>query len=173
MIQPEKVIFNPRIRRILLLRSQLYTSGVHHFWLDFYVTRFFISIEPCMIQVVIYPSRTWMSASFESTRWDAFLHRLDLGLSSERMLGNGIRTHVNSKGKSPLPEAQRRVEPTNCTTLDSKAEDTTPKSPNPLALKVDTLPLDHRGGHVLRESKHTCTKHYQNQSTTAIFYLPF
>ena len=32
------------------------------------------------------------------------MHRLDLGLyvqSSERVLGNGVRTHVNSKGKIP------------------------------------------------------------------------
>ena len=33
--------------------------------------------------------------------------------SSGRVLGNGVRTHVNFKGKSPLPEAQRRVEPAN------------------------------------------------------------
>ena len=34
-------------------------------------------------------------------------------LSSEGVLGNGVRNGVNSKGeKSPLPEAQKRVEPT-------------------------------------------------------------
>ena len=35
------------------------------------------------------------------------MHRLDLGLYShpKEFLGNGVRTHVNSKGKkNPLPE---------------------------------------------------------------------
>ena len=32
-------------------------------------------------------------------------------LSSERVLVKGVRTHVNSKGKTPLPEAQKRFEP--------------------------------------------------------------
>ena len=32
-------------------------------------------------------------------------------LSSEGVLRNWVRTHANSKGKSTLPEAQRRVEP--------------------------------------------------------------
>ena len=31
-------------------------------------------------------------------------------LSSERVSGNGVKTHVNPKGKSPLLETQRRVE---------------------------------------------------------------
>ena len=43
-----------------------------------------------------------MSGSFQSVRWNACQHRLDLGkLSSERVLGNGSRTHVNSKAKVP------------------------------------------------------------------------
>ena len=48
-----------------------------------------------------------MSGSFESVRWNACVHRLDLGLYSdpEEFWGIGVRTHVNSKGKkSPLPE---------------------------------------------------------------------
>ena len=37
--------------------------------------------------------------------------RPQLILSSERVLGNVVRTHVTSKGKkSTLPETQRRVE---------------------------------------------------------------
>ena len=37
------------------------------------------------------------------------MHRLDLSFYShpKEFLGNGIRTHVNSKGKSPVPEVQR------------------------------------------------------------------
>ena len=50
---------------------------------------------------------------FEHVRWNACVHRLDLGLYShaKEFLGNGVRTHVNSKGKSPLLEVHRRVEP--------------------------------------------------------------
>ena len=41
--------------------------------------------------------------SFESVRWNACVHRLELGLYShwKEFLGNGVRTHVNSKGKIP------------------------------------------------------------------------
>ena len=44
-----------------------------------------------------------MSGSFESVQWNACVHRLDLGLHShlKEFLGNGVRTHVNSKGKIP------------------------------------------------------------------------
>ena len=44
-----------------------------------------------------------MSGSFESVRWNACVHRLDLGLYShpKEFWGNGVRTHVNSKGKIP------------------------------------------------------------------------
>ena len=47
-----------------------------------------------------------MSGSFESVRWHACVHRLDLGLYShpKELGGNGVRTHVNSRGKSPLLE---------------------------------------------------------------------
>ena len=44
-----------------------------------------------------------MSGSFESTQWNVCVHRLDLGLHShpKEFWGNGVRTHVNSKGKIP------------------------------------------------------------------------
>ena len=44
-----------------------------------------------------------MLGSFESVRWNVYVHRLDLGLCShlKEFLGNGVRTHVNSKGKIP------------------------------------------------------------------------
>ena len=58
-----------------------------------------------------------MSGSFESMRWSACVHRLDLGLSSHPKEvgvclgffwgeggGDGVRTHVNSKGKIPSTE---------------------------------------------------------------------
>ena len=44
-----------------------------------------------------------MSGSFESVQWNACVHRLDLGLYShpKEFGGNGVRNHVNSKGKVP------------------------------------------------------------------------
>ena len=50
-----------------------------------------------------HPPRTCISGSFESMRWKACVHRLDLGLYSrpKEFEGNGVRTHVNSQGKIP------------------------------------------------------------------------
>ena len=44
-----------------------------------------------------------MSGSFESVQWNACVQRLELGLCShlKEFGGNGFRTHVNSKGKTP------------------------------------------------------------------------
>ena len=46
-----------------------------------------------------------------TVQWNACVHRLDLGLYShlKELFGNRVRIHVNSKGKSPLPVAQRRI----------------------------------------------------------------
>ena len=42
-----------------------------------------------------------MSGSFESVQWNACVHRLDLGLYThlKEFGGNGVRSHVYSKGK--------------------------------------------------------------------------
>ena len=55
----------------------------------------------CVFVAGIHPSRTSMSGSFESVRWNACVQRLDLGLYShpKEFRGNIDRTHVNSKGK--------------------------------------------------------------------------
>ena len=44
-----------------------------------------------------------MSGSFESVRWNVCVQRLDLSLYShlKDCFGNGVRSHVNSKGKIP------------------------------------------------------------------------
>ena len=44
-----------------------------------------------------------MLGSVESVRWSACVHRLDLCLYShpKEFWENGVRTHVNSKGKIP------------------------------------------------------------------------
>ena len=65
-----------------------------------------------------------MSGSFESVPWNACVHKLDLGLYSHliEFLGNGVGTHVNSKGKIPstgkiLPRGG--LNPCGCITQDS------------------------------------------------------
>ena len=74
-----------------------YISGVHHFWVRFLrIWPFFFNPTIkvvtfrlrgwCVLGVFfvagIHPSRTWTSGSFESVRWNACVHRLDLGLYS-------------------------------------------------------------------------------------------
>ena len=104
-------------------------SGVHPFflvrllrmWLVFFC--FFLSNhrgshipslwmvrDGCVFVADIQLSRTWMSGSFESVRWNACVHRLDLGLYShtKEFVENGVRT----QGKNPLCwKTLRRVEP--------------------------------------------------------------
>ena len=60
----------------------------------------------CIFVAGIPPSRTWMSGSFEPVRCNTRVHSLDLGLCShpKEFWGNGVRTHVGSREKSPLPE---------------------------------------------------------------------
>ena len=60
----------------------------------------------CVVVAGIYPSRTWMSGSFESMWWNAHMNRLDLYIPVHTLIRksffeNGVRTHVNSKGKIP------------------------------------------------------------------------
>ena len=57
----------------------------------------------CVFVAGIHPSGTWTTGSFRSVRWNACVHRLDLGLYShpKEFWGNGVRTHVNPKGKIP------------------------------------------------------------------------
>ena len=94
-----------------------YICGVHHFWVRFVrMWPFFKSnhwgshIPPsrmvyagCVFVATIHPSGTWTSRSFESMWWNAFVHRLDFSLDSHRkgFWWNGVRTHINSKGKIP------------------------------------------------------------------------
>ena len=69
-----------------------------------------------------------MSGCFESVRWNACVHGLDLASHSHpnESLGNGVRIHVNSKGKkSHLPNAQRRIEPMKLHQAGQGAQHTT------------------------------------------------
>ena len=80
----------------------------------------------CVLVAGIHPSRTWMSGSLESVRWIACVHGLDLGLYShlKEFWGNGVQTHVNSKGKI---SSQRRIEPTTLHQAGQRAQHTTNK----------------------------------------------
>ena len=55
-----------------------------------------------------------MSGSFESVRWNSYVHRLHLGLHSHPKSFGGmeLETVLAPKEKSPLLEAQGRFEPT-------------------------------------------------------------
>ena len=88
----------------------------------------------------IHPSRTWISGSFESVRWNACQHRLDLGLYShpKEFIGNGVRTHVNSQGKNPLPGNQRWIEPMTLHEAQQQAPYTTNWAiPVPTSLSIE------------------------------------
>ena len=127
-----------------------YISGVHHFGWDFCVCAFFVYVYAFFnptIEVVtfclcgwytlgvffiagIHSSRTWMSGSFEAMQWNACVHRLSLGLHSHQKEfgGNGVRTHVNSKGNIPTTRKkppQMRIEATTLHQAGRWAQNTT------------------------------------------------
>ena len=60
----------------------------------------------CVFIAGIYPFRTWTSGSLESVRWNACVHRLDLGLYSHPKEVWGIESEpmLTPREKSPLPE---------------------------------------------------------------------
>ena len=55
----------------------------------------------CVFVAGIHLSRTLMSGSFESVRWNAGVHRWDLSLYPhlKEFCRNGVKTHVYSKGE--------------------------------------------------------------------------
>ena len=123
----------------------------------------------CMLGVLFYAnihlSRTWMSGSFDSVQWNACVHRLDLYLYShlKEFWGNGVRTHVNSNGKSPLLEKILPREGSNpqcCIQQDSE--------PN-------TLPMSYSNRWALFKQclstspSHTCI-HYNAMLILCMFY---
>ena len=57
----------------------------------------------CVFVAAIHSSRSWTSGSFESLWWNICVHRQDLGIHShpKELWANGVRTHLNSKGKIP------------------------------------------------------------------------
>ena len=65
----------------------------------------------CVLVAGIHPSRTRMSGSFESVRWNTCVRKLGLGLYSDprEFWGNGVRTHANFKEKNSLYRKLRRL----------------------------------------------------------------
>ena len=59
-----------------------------------------------------------MSGPFESVRWNACVHTIVLGVYSHLKFG-GMESELilTPRGKSPPPEAQRRIEPVRVTKL--------------------------------------------------------
>ena len=70
-----------------------------------------------------------MSESFESVRWNACVHRLDLGLYSHPKEFGGMESEpmLTPRGKSPLPEKirLRKIEPTTLHQTGQRAQHTT------------------------------------------------
>ena len=82
-----------------------------------------------------------MSGSFESVRWTACVHRLDLGVYShpKEFWGNRVRNHVKSIGIIPSTgknSRQRRIEPATLHQVRQRAEHTTNELFRPLYLFV-------------------------------------
>ena len=85
----------------------------------------------CVFAAGIRTSWTLTSGSFESLLWNACVHRLDLGLYSHQKgfggWGDGVRTHVNSKGKissTGKNSPQRRIKPTTLHQAGQRAQHT-------------------------------------------------
>ena len=94
-----------------------YISVVHHTGWDFSICDCFfnpaievVTFHPpgwFMLGMFLLPAFTQLGhewwGSFESVRWNGCVHRLDLNLyfHPKEFSGNGVRTHVNSKGKIP------------------------------------------------------------------------
>ena len=114
-----------------------YIFGVHQFGWDFCICdRFFNPTRGshipsswmvhagCVFVAGIHPSKTWMSGSLESMRWNVSVHRLGLGFYShpKEFWGNGVRNHPNSKGKIPSTGGSDKVQTRNaasCRTASS------------------------------------------------------
>ena len=109
----------------------------------------------CVFVAGIHLSRTWMSESFESVRWNACVYRLDLGLYSHPIEygGNGVRTHVISNGRIPstgnmIPRGGSN--PRRCIKQDSQ--------PN-------TLPASYSGPHQGQRAQHTTSELFRPPSS--------
>ena len=78
----------------------------------------------CVFVAGIYPSRTWILRAFwvHAVEYICAQTRSQFILSSERVLENGVRTHINSKGKIPSTERlQRGLNLWYCIMQDSKS----------------------------------------------------
>ena len=98
-----------------------YISWVHHFLWAFCICDSFLSNHwgtgshipsswmvhaECVCVAGIHPCKIWTSSSFESMGWNAYVHRLDLGLYSHRREFWGLESEpmLTPREKSPLWE---------------------------------------------------------------------
>ena len=90
----------------------------------------------CVFVAGIHLSRTWTSGSFESVRWNACMHRLDLGLYShpKEFLGEWSLNPCLLHGKNPLYRKcpQRRIEPTTLWTASPSTTSWAIPAPSPI-----------------------------------------
>ena len=100
-----------------------------------------------------------MSGSLESVRWNACVHRLDLGLYShpKEFLGNGVRTYATSKGKN-----SPQIEPTTLHQAGQPAQHTT----NQQDSQPNTLPTSYSGPHQAGQpAQHTTNQLFRPPSS--------
>ena len=76
----------------------------------------------CMLGVFLLSASTRLGHgcqdSFEPVRWNACVHRLDLGVYSHPIFfGNRVRAHVNSKGKIPSTGCSGLTSPDSSSTI--------------------------------------------------------
>ena len=110
----------------------------------------------CMLIVFlvagIHQTRTSMSGSFESMWWNAIVHRLDVDsyFHLKEFWGNGVKTHVNSSKKSPLPE---KFSPEEDQTHDAAAS----RTASPTCYQWAILaPFRHTNPYTMPELLSTC-----------------
>ena len=82
-----------------------------------------------------------MSGSFESVQWNSCVRRLDLGLyfHLKEFWGNGVRSHVNSKGKIPFTRKiflGGGLNPRRCIMQDSEPNTLPTSCSGPLAYVI-------------------------------------
>ena len=76
----------------------------------------------CVFAAGIHPSRTWTSGSFESVWWNAWVHRLDLGLYShpKEFLGEWSLNPCSLQGENPLYRKSSPDGDRTCDAVDSE-----------------------------------------------------
>ena len=141
----------------------------------------------CVFVPRIQTSKTRMSGSFESVRWNACVHRLDLGLYSHPkellvfclffclfvclfcLFGffffNGVRTHVNSKRKISSTGKillRGRSNPRSCIKQDSDPNTVSTSYSGPILMLFSWIQTDKHRHNLVCSTKATSNCIYQH-----------